>query len=68
MKINVVISVALTAAASLAPAEAVVLTYTSKSAFIGHLLPGYYFNDFTSQPANFDTAYLSAGFTGMGPS
>lgn len=67
MKINVVISVALTAAASLAPAEAAVLTYTSKSAFIEHLLPGFYFNDFTSLPENFDTPYPSAGFTNGTP-
>ncbi len=67
MKIKVVIAVALTAAASLAPAKAAVLTYTAKSAFTDHLLPGYYFNDFTSLPVNFDIAYPSAGFTNGTP-
>lgn len=63
MKIKTSLCLALAVAASLAPVEAALLTYTSKSAFVGDLLPGYDLNDFTSLPVNFDTPYLNVGFT-----
>ncbi len=59
--------IALTMAASLASLPAGLLTYTSKNAFVGDLLPGHYLEDFTSLPVNFDTPYFNVGFTNGTP-
>ena len=67
MKIKTSLSLALAVVASLAPVEAARLTYTSKSAFVGDLLPGYFLEDFTSLPVNFDTPYFKVGFTNGTP-